>query len=141
MLNIGGTYMDLIKEQLLKLENDLLQPEVRNSMEKLNEILTDNFIEYCSSGYEYHWNKEDEINGSVISNKVYGKIIDFEIKKLSDEYVQATYKMIKNDEPNEDRRYSLRSSIWKYIDGKWKMIFHQGTLVPKVNWLRMDKKE
>lgn len=131
--------MDLIKEQLLKLENDLLQPEVRNSTEKSNEILADDFIEYCSSGYEYHKNKEETINGPVISNKAYGKIIDFEIKKLSDEYVQVKYKMIKNDEPNEDRRYSLRSSIWKYIDGKWKMIFHQGTLVPKSNWLKMGK--
>ena len=33
---------------------------------------------------------------------------------------------------NEDKKYSLRSSIWKYYDGKWKMVFHQGTLTDKV---------
>ncbi|WP_234122172.1 hypothetical protein [Clostridium hydrogenum] len=47
--------------------------------------------------------------------------------------VQATYKMIKEYEENEDRKCTLRSSIWKYRDGKWKMIFHQGTLVPREN--------
>lgn len=126
--------MDLLKEQLLKLENDLLQPEVRNSKEKLNEILAEEYIEYCSSGYIYHHDKEKAIDCTGNSNKVYGKIIDFETKKLSNECVLANYKVIKNYEPNEDRRYSLRSSIWKYIDGKWKMVFHQGTLVPKENW-------
>lgn len=128
--------MNSIKEELFKLENALLQPEVRNSTEKSNEILADDFIEYCSSGYEYHQNKEETVNGTVISNKVYGRIIDFEIKELSSDCVQATYKMIKDYEENEDRKYTLRSSIWKYRDGKWKMIFHQGTLVPKENWIK-----
>lgn len=30
-----------------------------------------------------------------------------------------------------DKKNSLRSSIWKCIEGKWKMIFHQGTLTKK----------
>ena len=35
------------------------------------------------------------------------------------------------EELNENKKYSLRSTIWKCIDGKWKMFFHQGTYAPK----------
>ena len=37
------------------------------------------------------------------------------------------YKVIKLNEKDENKRSSIRSSIWKLHDGKWKMIFHQGT--------------
>jgi len=39
------------------------------------------------------------------------------------------YKVIKHN--RTDKKYSLRSSIWKYCNGKWKMFFHQGTLSSK----------
>ena len=41
------------------------------------------------------------------------------------------YKVIKNDEIDEAKKYSLRSSVWKCFNGKWRMIFHQGTLTLK----------
>lgn len=59
------------------------------------------------------------------------EIMDFEINQLSDDCVLATYRLIRHSELNENKKYSLRSSIWKCFEGKWKMIFHQGTLMPK----------
>lgn len=51
------------------------------------------------------------------------KMSDFEIHPLSDEIILATYRIY-----NEiGKQHSLRSSIWKLNDGKWKMVFHQGT--------------
>lgn len=50
---------------------------------------------------------------------------------LADDCILAMYKVIKHDEPDENKKYSLRSSIWKYINGKWKMFFHQGTYTSK----------
>jgi xylulose-5-phosphate/fructose-6-phosphate phosphoketolase len=32
--------------------------------------------------------------------------------------------------PDGSKFHSLRSSIWKIIDGRWRMAFHQGTLIP-----------
>lgn len=32
------------------------------------------------------------------------------------------------NESREEKKYSLRSSIWRYFDDKWRIIFHQGTL-------------
>jgi hypothetical protein len=48
--------------------------------------------------------------------------------QLSNDCVLATYKLIEHNKINEKKKYSLRSSIWKCFDGRWKMFFHQGTL-------------
>ena len=75
-------------------------------------------------------------NGDVFqeqddNKELFWQIIDFKIKELSDDCILAMYKVIKHNEPNENKKYSLRSTIWKYIDGKWKMFFHQGTYTSK----------
>jgi len=51
--------MNYIKEHILELENDLLKSEVRKSAQKINDILADDFIEFSSSGREYHYEKGD----------------------------------------------------------------------------------
>jgi hypothetical protein len=33
-----------------------------------------------------------------------------------------------NGSASEQPTYSLRSSVWKLIDGRWQMVFNQGTL-------------
>lgn len=45
--------MDSIKEQIFQLENDLIKSEVRKSAEKINEILSNDFVEFSSSGSEF----------------------------------------------------------------------------------------
>ncbi|GAB6522644.1 hypothetical protein bcgnr5398_47550 [Bacillus cereus] len=49
---------------------------------------------------------------------------NFEICSLSDDTALATYRV--RDETRMQN--TLRSSIWKLIDEKWQMFFHQGTL-------------
>ena len=51
---------------------------------------------------------------------------DFEAKSLASGVILATYRAVKHESDGR-RSYSLRSSIWKLIDGRWQMIFHQGT--------------
>ena len=116
--------MELLENHILKLENQLLKFETRQSSEKISELLSDDFIEFCSSGTIYHYNK-----GDVFEKKInLFEIKDFNVKELSTDCILATYKVIKHSESKENMKYSLRSSIWKYLNGKWKMIFHQGTL-------------
>jgi hypothetical protein len=45
--------MENLEELIYKLETDLLKPEVRASVEELNELMSDDFIEYGSSGFIY----------------------------------------------------------------------------------------
>ncbi|NME83944.1 DUF4440 domain-containing protein [Clostridium sp. SM-530-WT-3G] len=123
--------MNRLEKEILNLENNLLLSSIRKCPEKICDILDENFVEYTSSGQEYHYKKGDTFQNKEDENELNWTISDFKIKQLSEGCILATYKVIKNDETNESKKYTLRSSIWKYIDNKWKMVFHQGTLCGK----------
>lgn len=120
--------MKNLKEHILQLEKDLLKPEVRRSVERIRELVADDFTEFCSSGFIYHYDKGDTW-GTGDGQALNWEIRDFDIKELSLECVLVTYKVIKHDEIDENKKYTLRSSVWKSFGGKWKMIFHQGTIL------------
>lgn len=48
---------------------------------------------------------------------------DFEVHPLSKDVALTTYQIF-NEMNNQ---HSLRSSIWKFREGRWQMYFHQGT--------------
>ncbi|SQC56251.1 Uncharacterized protein conserved in bacteria [Listeria newyorkensis] len=48
---------------------------------------------------------------------------DFEIQELAEDVVLATYRIFNVTQKQE----SLRSSIWKFKDARWQLVFHQGT--------------
>lgn len=54
-------------------------------------------------------------------------LTDFKTLLLTDDLVLVTYRITKND-----KKQSLRSSIWKFNDNQWQMIFHQGRLIKTV---------
>lgn len=123
--------MESLEGEILKLEKDLLLSSTRKSAARINQILDDKFIEYTSSGKEYHYKKGDVFQDEKDNSELNWRISDFKINQLSEECILATYKIEKSNEIDESKKYTLRSSIWKHIDGQWKMIFHQGTLCEK----------
>lgn len=109
-----------LKEQLLELEQKLLLPETRKSQVQLLKLLDDDFFEFGSSGKV--WRKSDGIGEAGIGI-VQMTLDQFEIFPLSEETVLTTYRIF-----NEVKlQHTLRSSIWKFSDGRWQMFFHQGT--------------
>ena len=114
--------MNNIRNEILKLENDLLKPDVRNSSERISNILDPAFIEFCSSGNIYIYREGDIFKTE--SGTEY-RIYDFNIKMFSEELVLATYQVIKKS--GNQTRTSLRSSVWKKNTEGWRMVFHQGT--------------
>jgi len=113
------------------LENQLLQPEIRSSKEKIGNLLTEDFFEFCSSGNVYFFS-EDNFNNDAQEQIVFNcEIKDFDIKMLASDVVLATYKAVKHHETREHTKCSLRSSTWKCSNGQWKMVSHQGTLTRK----------
>lgn len=109
-----------LKEHLFQLECMLLKPEVRTSSEEISKLLSDDFFEFGSSGRVWFRHDYDGPNGLGV---VTMKLQDFEIYPLSKDVVLATYCII--NETNHQQ--TLRSSIWKYQNGRWQMFFHQGT--------------
>jgi hypothetical protein len=107
-----------LKDQLCKLEQRLLEPEIRTAPAELDKLLADDFFEFGSSGNV--WYKKDCVSEGGLSVRIY----DFEIHPLSEDVVLTTYRV--KDETR--MKNTSRSSIWKLIDGRWQMFFHQGTI-------------
>lgn len=110
-----------LKTHLKELEENHLKPEIRTSSEALDRLLADDFFEFGSSGVVIY--KKDCVGDDGIGIREMS-LHDFEIHPLSSEVVLTTYRI--RDETR--KKNSLRSSIWKYIDGRWQMFFHQGTV-------------
>ncbi|HBP62775.1 MAG TPA: DUF4440 domain-containing protein [Desulfosporosinus sp.] len=113
------------KEQLCQLELRLLQPEVRRSAEDIAWLLGDNFVEFGSSGRIFC--KQQVVEGLPQEPSVRMILQDFHATTLAPDVVLTNFRVVKHRDPGAENVHSLRSSIWKFIDGRWQMIFHQGT--------------
>ncbi|MGG1482197.1 DUF4440 domain-containing protein [Bacillus smithii] len=102
-----------LKKHLCQLEQMLLKPEIRS---------TDDFFESGNPGNIRH--KKDCVDEGGLSIRKM-TLYDFEINPLSEDVVLTTFR-VKDDTRMQD---TLRSSIWKFCDGRWQMFFHQGTLI------------
>ncbi|WP_407314119.1 DUF4440 domain-containing protein [Desulfosporosinus sp. SB140] len=112
-------------EQIYDLEDRLLQPEIRGSREEILRLLAYDFVEFGSSGGTF--DKLQVVEELPHSPAVPVIIEDFRVKVLALDVVLATYRAVKPNESRGEMRNSLRSSIWKFLDGRWQMVFHQGT--------------
>ncbi|MNH88279.1 hypothetical protein D3C73_407820 [compost metagenome] len=118
--------MSDLQAHLHGLEVALQTKEVRSSRARLLEILAPDFREFGRSGRSYGL---AEILAGLTTEVTVAKtaIEDFTISLLSEEILLATYRGIRfNDDGIELR--TNRSSIWRLEkDGRWRMVFHQGT--------------
>jgi hypothetical protein len=90
----------------------------RASPDEVTTLLADEFIEFGSSGRIY--DKQQIIRllqqeqGEALCT-----LVDFAARRLAANIVLVTYRVV------ESR--TIRSSIWRLEDGRWRMVFHQGT--------------
>ena len=108
---------EALRRQILQLEQSLLSPEVRLSAQRVEELIADEFVEFCSSGKVYRYSR-----GDIFHTPAQGRIEDFALRSLSPDCALATYRFVRTD-----GAVSLRSSVWQRLEGAWKMMFHQGT--------------
>jgi hypothetical protein len=109
-----------LKEHLRELEEKHTRFGVRRTSEELGKILAEEFFEIGSSGYIY--NRQDCLEGGVVLTEM--TLHNYEIYPLAEDVVLSTYFI--NDKTRN--RNTLRSLIWKLIEGKWQLYFHQGTI-------------
>ena len=110
-------------EQIRSLEERLLEPEVRSSPEQLALLLAEDFLEIGSSGRTFD---KKQIIANLKGESVFDySIQDFKVRQLGADIALATYRIETRQEA--EPRISLRSSIWVHRDGRWQVMFHQGT--------------
>lgn len=114
-----------IEEQIRALEELLLNPETRKSEDVLSRVLAKDFLEIASTGRKY--NKQQIIDALLNEKPAPLSLTDFQTRPLAPGLVLATYRAIRKGDSGQSSS-SQRSSIWKYDDKRWQIVFHQGTL-------------
>ncbi|MGV1789197.1 nuclear transport factor 2 family protein [Rhizobium sp. A37_96] len=117
-------------EAIRRLEEKLHLPEIRQSPEATGNLLAEEFVEFGSSGTIY--DDRNSLIASLAAEKSETPsppIIarDYAFQSISPDAVLVTYRSIRPAAEDRPARHVLRSSIWRRIDGRWQMIFHQGT--------------
>jgi hypothetical protein len=110
--------------RILSLENALLSSDIRQSSEKLSQIVDESFFEFGSSGTTYRYRTGDTF--PPLTGSIY--IENFAVIFPDENIALATYNTVK--EVDSGIEISSRSSLWKRNGEDWKIIFHQGTKHP-----------
>lgn len=117
---------DRASAQLRRLEESLLDPATRRDGERLRTILTEDFLEFGSSGRV--WTRKSIIELLATERNFRPPAIeDFQCSMLTDKVALVTYRTMRSDGKSGEHMESLRCSIWTRQDGEWRMRFHQGT--------------
>lgn len=104
-----------------QLEKTHLNAENRTTMDEILNLLDDDFMEFGKSGKATY--KSDYLNITLPADQY--EIFDFKSHSLDANSHLTTYTLV-NHTTNET---TLRSSVWKNRKGRWKLYFHQGTLI------------
>jgi len=102
------------------LETSLHRRSVRNAPDAVAALLTDDFVEFGRSGRVYDKLRTIELL-SGDDNELMPEVRDFQVRPLSLDVVLMTYRSGRGE------HFALRSSIWRWSGGQWRMMFHQGT--------------
>ena len=103
----------------------MLEDEVRHSVRHLERLLHEDFKEIGSSGRVY--DKAMMIDMMMREERSSGPdvvIREFRVKQLAPECTLVTYRTV------GAHAQVRRSSVWVSEEGRWRLIFHQGTRLP-----------
>ena len=110
---------------LLELEGALHLREVRASAARLEELLDDDFHELGVSGTV--WTRAaivEALRDEAFSPRT---MSDFRVLRMARDVALVTYRAHREAIAERPAAHSLRSSLWKCRQGRWRMVFHQGT--------------
>jgi hypothetical protein len=126
--------MTSASEKLRALEERLARREVE-TREELESLLANGFREHGASGRSY--SRTETVALYEFGRPTEVEIYDFELESVAAELVLATY-----CRQEADGRRARRSSLWVKDEGDWRMLFHQGTVIPDgVERLMDDRRE
>lgn len=114
-------------ETLRTLEEQLWRTETRYSCEFMESVLADGFVEFGASGAVY--DRQTVIDAEPRDLDVELPLPDFAVRALSPDVALVTYTSVERRATGEARR-ARRSSVWMFGSEGWKLVFHQGMLLP-----------
>jgi hypothetical protein len=117
---------DTLLSVLRTLECELHEPKARRDEKRLAELLDPGFREFGRSGAAYERADIFELlSNEVPPAKVHAQ--GFTAFELAPSVVLLTYQSAHVSNSGTVERHTNRSSIWRFGDSRWQMVFHQGT--------------
>ena len=110
----------------MELEQLLVQPATRLSVELLNRYLADDFYEIAATGRCF--GKADVLQRLPTEQPPVISQQDFDCRVLADGLAQLTYRATIQRAEDDSPSYSVRSSLYRFDGENWQMVFHQGTV-------------
>ena len=115
-----------IAELIQQLELKLLQSDLTAHPGLIDELLAEDFEEIDHQGTIH--SRNDVINWLMRKDSsIHWAFKDFRIKAISGDVVLAIYALQKPDQPDAEGGGSTRTSLWRYRNNQWKMVFHQAS--------------
>ena len=119
----GCCYNPRMLDLFRDLEEKLLRQE--KSPGEVATLLHPDFFEFGQSGTV--WNRQQTIDRLAQEHPMERSLTDLSVRSLAADLTLVTYRAVGRDPAGGNEWHSLRSSVWKLTDGRWQMIFHQGT--------------
>lgn len=112
-----------LKRELVSKEEALLENNIRNDPKRIAEIIDADCIEITASGRQNSYRPGESFEN--LDGALYIDSHSVRMRDLSEDCKLLLYigvRVVRNN-----RIKSYHSSVWKEVDGKWKIVFHQGT--------------
>ncbi len=116
-----------ILRELMVREEQLLNNTVRSDARQISQLMGDRCIAVSDSGKRSVYRVGDTLNAA--EGVIYITSDSAQLSDLAPDCKLLSY--ISAQVINDKQSRSFNSSIWKKHDTDWKMVFHQGTTVPK----------
>ena len=115
-----------VRMTLLALEEELLTPQVRMSEARLSKLLADDFVEFGSSGRIYDKTSiiRELAEAGLTENF---EVCEFRLVMSQADSALVTYRCNVIADTGDIIRKSIRCSLWRLLDDRWQIVFHQGT--------------
>ena len=114
-----------LADHLRKLEELMTKPDIRRSPDELSQLLADDFREFGGSGRVF--DKRQIIEALQDQPPVQLWLDVFQVMRLASDVALVTYRGNCRFPESDKVSRSLRSSIWRKRNGRWEVVFHQGT--------------
>jgi hypothetical protein len=118
--------MPSLEEKLRELEIEVMTAAGERRAADIRHIIADDFLEIGASGRTY---TKAQVLAAIESAPLRKfQIEDFEIVASGDDWAMVSYRA--GERTAYASSTSLRSTLWVEREGKWQIVFHQGTSIP-----------
>ena len=116
------------RDMLERLEEELWREVTRFDIQRMKEIIAEDFFEFGRSGRVYR--REDTLAAPRHPIDAALPLPDFKARLLTQDVAQVTYNSVVTYDGVVFRAW--RSSIWSRTSSGWALRFHQGTPIPSL---------